>query len=178
MTALQYFKTGLLSVTVVSVAGCSTAFNDDNGLVGIDPLPALAGTDGGTELTGTPSLMQGLDRQGWSTVKVLVPREQIAHPPTYAANFRWQHDRVPWDPSYPTAVAALDDPNDPYQDVADALTEPWVTAAMLAWAPIDMIFITQPWEQQHSPSERYALVPGNVPAHLVDWFSAPQHPHP
>ncbi len=175
MTTLECWKTGLPAAVVISVAGCNT-FNDQIDLVGTDSLPALAIAAEETELSGTPSLMHGLDRQSWSTVMVQVPRDQVAHPPTYAINFRWEAERGPWNPAYPAAIEAVDDPTDTGQDVADAVAEPFVTAAMLVWAPIDMIFITQPWEQRRSPSEPYALVRGAAPAHLVDWFAAPQQP--
>ncbi|MEE8460456.1 MAG: hypothetical protein V3S08_11300 [Phycisphaerales bacterium] len=170
MSRLGNFKTIPAAIILATAAGCS---NEQIDLVGIDPLPALSATPLKTELDGSPSLLHGLDRQGWATVTVRVPRDQVAHPPTYAVNFRWQKDRDPWNPAYPTATAAIVDETDAGADVADGLTEPLVTAAMLVWAPIDMIFFTPPWEQRRSPSEPFMLVPDSVPAHLVDWFGAP-----
>ena len=170
MSRLGNFKTVPAAIILATAAGCS---NEQIDLVGIDPLPALSATPLKTELDGSPSLLHGLDRQGWATVTVRVPRDQVAHPPTYAVNFRWQKDRDPWNPAYPTATDAIVDDSDAGADVADGLAEPFVTAAMLAWAPIDMILFTQPWEDQRSPSEPFMLVPDNVPAHLVDWFGAP-----
>ncbi len=173
MTALGNLATIPAAIALASVAGCSGSLNEQIGLVGTHPLPALSGAGDQTELNGRPSLSHGLDRRSWTTVTVQVPRDQVAHGPTYATNFRWQQDRDPWNPAYPTATDAIVDRTDAGEDVADGLAEPFVTAAMLVWAPIDMIFFTQPWEDQRSPSEPFMLVPDSVPAHLVDWFGAP-----
>jgi hypothetical protein len=167
---LGNFKTIPAVILATSAAGC---VNEQIDLVGVDPLPALSNTSDQTDLNGTPSLLNGLDRRNWPTVTVQVPRDQVGHTPTYTVNFRWDKDRDPWNPAYPTGANAIVDETDPGADVADGVTEPFVTAAMLVWAPIDMIFFTQPWEQRRSPSEPFMLVPDSPPAHLVDWFSAP-----
>ena len=166
------FKTIAAALALASAAGCGGPLNEQINLVGTDPMPALSAAGEATELDGTPSLLHGLDRSSWSTVTVQVPRDQVAHGPTYATNFRWQRDRDPWNPAYPTATDAIVDDGDLGADVADGLAGPFVTAGMLVWAPIDMIFFTQPWEEQRSPSEPFMLVPDTVPAHLVDWFGA------
>ncbi len=171
MTGLGNFKSIPAAIALASAAGCG--FNEQIDLVGTDPLPALAVAGDQTELDGAPSLLHGLDRRSWSTVTVRVPRDQVAHAPTYAANFRWQKNRDPWNPAYPTATDAIVDHGNAGEDVADGLAEPFVTAAMLVWAPVDMIFFTQPWEARRSPSEPYMLMPHRVPAHLVEWFGAP-----
>jgi len=168
---LGNFKTIPMAIVLASAAGC---VNEQIDLVGVDPLPALSTAGEKTELDGTPSLTHGLDRRNWSTVTVGVPRDQVGHPPTYSVNFRWDKDRDPWNPAYPTGTSAIVDETDAGADVADGVTEPFVTAAMLVWAPIDMIFFKQPWEQRRSPSEPFMLVPDSTPAHLVDWFSAPE----
>ena len=170
MIGLENFKTIPAVILVATAVGC---VNEQIDLVGVDPLPALSTTGDKTELDGTPSLLNGLDRRNWSTVTVQVPRDQVGHTPTYTVNFRWDKDRDPWNPAYPTGTDAIVDETDAGADVADGVTEPFVTAAMLVWAPIDMIFFTQPWEQRRSPSEPFMLVPDSPPAHLVDWFSAP-----
>lgn len=173
MTALGNLTTIPAAIALASAAGCGGSFNEQIDLVGTDPLPALSRVGDQTELNGRQSLLHGLDRRSWPTVTVYVPRDQVAHGPTYATNFRWQQDRGPWNPAYPTATDAIVDRPDAGEDVADGLTEPFVTAAMLVWAPIDMIFFTRPSEAQRSPSEPYMLVPDRVPTHLVDWFGAP-----
>jgi hypothetical protein len=167
---LGNFKTIPAVILAATAVGC---VNEQIDLVGVDPLPALSTTGDKTELDGTPSLLNGLDRRNWSTVTVQVPRDQVGHTPTYSVNFRWDKDRDPWNPAYPTGATAIVDETNAGADVADGVTEPFVTAAMLVWAPIDMIFFTQPWEQRRSPSEPFMLVPDSPPAHLVDWFSAP-----
>ena len=176
MTALGNFKTIAVALALASAAGCGGPLNKPIDLVGTDPMPALSGAPEQTELNGRPSLLHGLDRRNWPTVTVHVPRDQVAHGPTYATNFRWQQNRDPWNPAYPTATDAIVDRPDAGEDVADGLAEPFVTAAMLAWAPFDMIFFTPPWEPQRSPSEPCMLMPDRVPAHLVDWFEAPGRP--
>jgi len=176
VTALGNFKTIAAAIALASAAGCAGSLNEPIDLVGTDPMPALSETGDRTELNGRPSLLHGLDRSSWSTVTVQVPRGQVAHGPTYTTNFRWQQDRDPWNPAYPTATDAVVDHPDAGQDLADGVAGPFVTAAMLVWAPIDMIFLTRPWEPQRSPSEPYMLVPDRVPAHLVNWFGAPDRP--
>ena len=176
MTALGNFKTIAVALALASAAGCGGPLNKPIDLVGTDPMPALSGAGEQTELNGRPSLLHGFDRSGWSTVTVQVPRNQVAHGPTYTTNFRWQQDRDPWNPAYPTPTDAIADRPGAGEDIADGLAQPFVTAAMLVWAPIDMILFTPPWEVQRSPSEPYMLVPDRVPAHLVDWFDAPGRP--
>ncbi len=171
MTALGNFKTIPVAIALASVAGCG--FNEQIDLVGTDPMPALSAAGDETELNGRQSLLHGFDRRSWSTVTVQVPRDQVAHAPTYTTNFRWQQDRDPWNPAYPTETDAIVDASDTGEDVADALAQPVVAAAMLVWAPIDMIFFNHPWQEHRSPSEPYMLVPDRIPAHLVDWFGWP-----
>lgn len=173
MTARRTFSTILLAAPLTA-AGCG--YNEQIDLVGTAPLPALSDARERTALNGRPSLTHGLNRQDWPAVAVQVPRDQVEHGPTYATNFRWSRDRGPWNPSYPTATEAIVDPTNAGADVADGFAEPVVTAALLAWAPIDMIFLTQPWKLQRSPSEPYALVPGRTPAYPVDWFGGPDRP--
>ncbi len=173
MIANGNFRTIAAALALASAAGCGGPLNQQNDLVGTNPMPALSVAGDRTELDGTPSLLQGFDRRSWSTVTVQVPGNQVAHGPTYATNFRWQHDREPWNPAYPTAVDAIVDHGNLGADLADALAGPFVTAAMLAWAPVDMIFFTHPWQTQRSPSEPYMLLPDREPAHLADWFAAP-----
>ncbi len=151
-------------------AGCGPHLNEQIGLVGAGPLPALAETAEPTRGSREPSLPNGFDRRSWPLVTVQVPTHQVAHYPTYTRNVRWRQDRGPWNPAYPTAVDALNDPVDPGADVADAAAQPFVAAALLVWAPIDMIFINQPWTPQVGPREAYALVPAPAANAVWHWF--------
>ena len=174
MNCPSRLTTGGLCVTTAAtvVAGCAKPFNESIDLVGADPLPALVSAGGATELTGEPSLLRGLDRRDWPVVTVQVPTHQVAHYPTYAENFRWKQDRGPWDPAYPTAADSVVDPNDAMQDLADGVTEPVHAAAMMLWAPIDMLLGNWPWSSTRSPGEPYAVISPLPPADLRDWFVA------
>ena len=158
--------------TMIMAPGCAKPFNEQIDLVGTSPLPALVPAGETTEITGQPSLLHGLDRRGWDVVIVKVPTHQVAHYPTYAKNFRWTRDREPWNPAYPTAGGSIVDPNDAGQDVADGVTAPFHAAAMLLWAPIDMLLGNWPWTEHRSPGEPYAVVPPRPPDDLWDWFSS------
>ena len=173
MTCPRRFASGLWVIATMTMAsGCAKPFNEQIDLVGTDPLPALVPATGITELTGRPSLLHGLDRRGWDVVTVEVPTHQVAHYPTYATNFRWDRDRGPWDPAYPTAADSIVDPSDAGQDLADGVAEPVHAAVMLVWAPFDMLLGNWPWSSTRSPGEPYAVASPRPPADLWDWFAA------
>ena len=161
----------LCGMTILITTGCGRPFNETIDLVGTDPLPALVPAGGATELTGGPSLLHGLDRRGWDVVTVQVPTHQVAHYPTYAKNFRWDPDGGPWDLAYPTAPGSITDPSDAGQDFADGVTAPVHAAAMLLWAPIDMLLGNWPWSGTRSPGEPYAVVSTQPPAEPWEWFA-------
>ena len=162
----------IIIVSSTMASGCARPFNEPIDLVGTEPLPALVPAGGTTELTGRPSLLRGIDRRGWDLVTINVPTHQVAHYPTYAKNFRWEQDREPWNPAYPTAADSIVDPVDAGQDFADGVTAPVHAAAMLLWAPVDMLLGNWPWSSTRSPGEPYAVVPPRRPAELWDWFAA------
>jgi len=164
------------TVTIALAAGCGKPFNEQIDLVGTTSLPALQPAVAETEITGEPSLSAGLDRQGWTMVTLQVPTNQVAHYPTYVDNFRWQNQRGPWDPAYPTVESALVDPSDAGQDAADAVTEPFYRALLLVWSPFDAMLGNWPWNKTRSPTEPYALVPEAAPSEPLDWFDAAGQP--
>ncbi len=174
MNCPSRFTNGLWVTTaaMTMATGCGGPFNGQIDLVGGDPMPALVPAGGTTAITGQPSLLRGLDRRGWNVVTVKVPTHQVAHGSTYAKNFRWKQDRGPWNPAYPTAAGSIVDPTDAGQDFADGVTEPVVAAAMLVWAPFDMLLGNWPWTNWRSPSEPYAVMSPQPPADLWDWFGS------
>ncbi len=176
MTCPKRFTNGLCVIaamtTLTMASGCAKPFNEQIDLVGTDPLPALMPAGGTTEITGRPSLLHGLDRRSWDLVTIEVPTHQVAHYPTYVKNFRWEQDRGPWNPAYPTATGSIVNPIDAGQDLADGLTAPVYAAAMLVWAPFDMLLGNWPWSSTRSPGEPYAVVPPRRPYELWDWFAA------
>jgi len=155
-----------------AVAGC--ALNEPIGLEGVPALPALADSPDETDLDGTPSLAHGLDRQGWPAVNVGVPTHQVSHLPTYVSLFRWDHDRGPWSPAYPSAVGSVVDATDAGADVADASFQPVWAALLLAWSPIDMVTGNWPWVVHRSPTEDYAVLPATARATMASWFDLPE----
>ena len=162
--------------TIALAAGCGKPFNEQIDLVGTQALPGLRPAAEETELTGEPSLSAGLDRQGWPMVTLQVPTDQVAHYPTYVNNFRWEKQRGPWDPAYPTVESSLVDPTDAGQDVADAVTEPVYRAILLVWSPIDAMLGNWPWKMKRSPTEPYALVPEAAVSEPLNWFDAAGQP--
>jgi hypothetical protein len=151
-------------------AGCGKPFNEQIDLVGTEPLPALTAQSTGKPLSGTPSLT-GLDRRNWAVVTVQVPGHQVAHYPTYVSNLRLQDDiGGPWDERYPTAMTALDHPTNAGADAVDGLVSPVWAAALLVWAPIDMVFLHWPWTEQRSPVEPYAREPAHATGVIWRWI--------
>ncbi len=63
-------------------AGCAGPLNDQIGLIGAEPLPALSAEPGRDAPSAEPSL-DGLDRSHWPTTMVTVPVGQVEHWPTY-----------------------------------------------------------------------------------------------
>ena len=161
-----------VAATIAMAAGCGKPFNEQIDLVGTTPLPALRPAAAGTELGGEPSLSRGLDRQGWALVTVQVPTHQVAHYPTYVDNFRWEKQRGPWNPAYPTTESSIVDPTDAGADAADAITEPIYRALLLVWSPIDALLGNWPWNMHRSPSEPYVLVPDAPTSETLTWFDA------
>jgi hypothetical protein len=162
---------GLAAACWVLPAGCGRPFNEQIGLVGTEPLPALSDRSTGPPLSGTPSLT-GLDRREWPMVTVQVPNRQVAHYPSYVCNLRLQDDPGgPWDGRYPTAVTALDHATNPGADTVDALVSPAWAAALLVWAPIDMVVLFNwPWNERRSPAEAYAREPATDTAVIWRWI--------
>ncbi|MHC4219309.1 MAG: hypothetical protein ACYSU7_12750 [Planctomycetota bacterium] len=152
--------------------GCGRPFNEQIDLVGTAPLPALSATSDTTSLSGTPSLT-GLDRRSWPVVTVQVPKQQVAHYRTYVSNLKLQSDGGPWDEQFPTAVTAFDDTSDAGADALDGVVEPLWAAALLVWAPIDMVILWHwPWNEVRSPAEPYARVPGTGKKEIWSWVDA------
>jgi hypothetical protein len=162
--------------SIAMTAGCGKPFNEQIDLIGTQSLAALQPAVAETELTGEPSLSAGLDRQGWTMVTVEVPTKQVAHYPTYVDNFRWQNQRGPWDPAYPTVEDAVVDQTDAGQDAADAVAEPVYRAMLLVWSPFDAMLGNWLWKMKRSPTEPYARVPDAVDSQPLNWFNAQGQP--
>ena len=155
--------------------GCGKPFNEQIDLVGTEPLPALSLDADPEPLSGSPSL-QGFDRRHWPLVTVQVPTKQTAHYRTYAPNLHLQpSDAGPWDERFPTAAAALNDGADPGDDLLDGVVEPAWAAALLVWAPIDMVILQHwPWNGVRSPDEPYDRVPPGGETDLGRWLDVGQ----
>ena len=161
------------AVGLVLLPGCGKPFNEQIGLVGTDPLPALALEVDAEPLSGAPSL-RSWDRRHWPVVTVQVPTKQVEHYPTYAGNLHLQQDGGPWDERFPTAAGALNDGADPGADALDGVVDPVWAAALLVWAPIDMVFLHWPWEGVRSPHEPYDHAPPAASTDLWRWVDVGQ----
>ena len=155
--------------------GCGKPFNEQIDLVGTDPLPALSLETDAEPLSGSSSL-RGWDRRHWPVVTVQVPTKQVEHYRTYVSNLRLQKVRGPWDERFPTAVGSLIVWADPGADALDGVVDPVWAAALLVWAPIDMVFLHWPWEGVRSPHEPYDHAPPAASTDLWRWVDVGQ-PH-
>ena len=155
---------------VLTVGGCGKPWNESIDLVGTSPLPALSITHSDRHINSEPSLTGNFDRRNWSTITVPVPTRQVAHYPTYVANFNAGRDRGPWNPAHPTASDAIVDPTNAGVDAMALFGDPLLAAGLLLWFPIDAIFFNWMWTQESSPSASYEQLPAAQPADLWDWF--------
>jgi hypothetical protein len=164
--------TAFVVIGLVLLPGCGRPFNEQIGLEGTDPLPALSAATDAEPLSGSRSL-RGWDRRHWPVVTVGVPVKQTEHYRTYAHNLHLgkDRDRGPWDERFPSAVGALDDGADPGADALEAAVEPCWAVGLLVWAPIDMVILQNwPWNGVRSPDEPYEPVPPATEIDLGPWL--------
>lgn len=148
-----------VATAVALLAGCQSP-NDQNGLVGVEPLAALT-VDAETGVTSdAPSLIDH-DRSHWPRVSVPVAVRQVAHHPTYAPQFEFGPDDPRHRGEYPTARTAARTHEQNGRDVLRAMREIVQGFVMIPWAPIDMVLNDRwPWSVERSPSMSYAILPG------------------
>ena len=144
------------SATLVA-GGCAGPLNGRVGLTGAQ-LPALADYAPASELQGQATLAAGLDRSAWPVVSVPVPLCQVWHHPHFTCFFRWQRNRGPWNPEFPSVSAALVDETSACADLADAATELVFAPAVVITVPIAAA-VVGPGIVSRSPDEPYQRVP-------------------
>lgn len=175
--ACQWFTFGLCIITAISIAGCGGPKNTEIGLVGVEPLPALADEPHPTTtLQNTPSV-SSLDRSSWSPVHVKVPVRQVEHEATYFSHLR------PGDPEssrnvYPTAESALNTEYEAGEDISAAMVGIVVNMAMLPLTLVDLLAEPE-WSgtTYRSSGEAYARKPADDgAASVLEWVKPIETP--
>lgn len=159
---------GLLAL-LCPLAGCQS-INEQIGLTGTEPLPALSETDVAPPPADQPSITD-FDRRSWQTVTVEVPIRQVENRPTYVANLHWPKQPEAWRDAFPGGASALHDKPDATTDIIHGGLAPAFAAGLLVWAPIDMAVLQNwPWRVTRSPQEPYQRVPTRQPVNLWPWI--------
>ena len=161
----------VIGLACLATAGCGKPYNEHIDLIGTSALPALTDQPAQGQISGEPSLANGLDRRGWTMVTLGVPTHQVYHYPEYYEFVTVDNDREAWSPVYPTAEVALMYENKPGLDAADATVDVLYSAGMLVWGPFQGIFWRWPWLRENSPSKDYQVVPEHQAPDLWDWIT-------
>ncbi len=152
-------------------AGCAGPLNDQIGLTGADPLPALSAEPAPDAPSAEPSL-DGLDRSHWPTTMVTVPLGQVEHWPTYTRNIYLGDTTARQRGEFPRVDSALEGDSESEQGLESGLNL-LVAYLQIAWWPVELMGGRWPGQLEHSPAEPYARAGPESQQDLRRWIDVP-----
>ena len=153
------------------LAGCAGPLNDQIGLTGAEPLPALSGVPARDAPSAEPSL-DGLDRSHWPITMVTVPVGQVEHWPTYTRTIDLGNTTARERGEFPSVDSSLEDDSGSEQCLESCLNL-LVAYLQIAWWPVEVIGGRWPGQLEHSPAESYGRAGPESQEDLRRWTDVP-----